>query len=210
MNRIIIEGITGSGKTTLVKLIKKKLCEDDQINLFSISQFYTSTLIYKNRGIDAELKTYNILDNICTLLENFENEYNEYGSIDDTRRFNSLIECFHFEIFAKKYLSDWKLFKSIDTRMNKLGFKIVILYLPEDKIIYNSIISTIKYRNSIKWSNYLHTLGNNDDEIKQYFVNVQNNLLAFAEETMMPVHIISTEKMNWKQYFDEIISFSAN
>lgn len=208
MKRIIIEGITGSGKTTILKLLRNKLIEQDFSNLFLISQFYTNSIIYNSKSNDAETKSYNILENICNIIENYDKLYENYGTKDKKRRFSSILECFHIENFAKKYMKDFQLFKNLDMRIAQLGYKMIILYLPEKDIIERSIISTRIHRNSKKWNDYLINLGNNNEEIKKYFLDVQDSIIFWAKNSIIPYKIISTENMEWEKYIDEIMLFS--
>lgn len=205
MIRLIIEGITGSGKTTISRKIKTGL-SDEMNNMIFLSQFYTSSIGYKevqhvaNQKIDAMIKTVLDLVKCCDL------GYSEYGVYDEKRKINVILECFHIENFAKGYITDEFLWKAIDKVLYELGFKLVILYLPEEEIYERCIESTRKYRSSEKWDQYLLSLGEEKEEIN-YFKEIQNNIMLLSEGTNMEKIIINTSGMEWDKYVKQITHF---
>ena len=207
MKRLIVEGITGSGKTTLLNCLKDKFSQWEELNYLSLSQFYTNGLIYRKTDSSVEMECYHNLNKICDFIEYFDNGYDTYGTKDIKRRIVSVLECFHIENYAKGYMRNKALFKDLDDKMKNRGYKLIILYLPENSVMERSIISTSRYRNSEKWDNYLAALGKDVEEIKEYFIEIQNEILKWADLSSMDKMIISTEDMDWNTYVNDILKF---
>ena len=53
-------------------------------------------------------------------------------------------------------------------------------------------------------NNYFENL---NEEIKEYFIEIQNEILKWADLSSMDKMIISTEDMDWNSYVNDILKF---
>lgn len=207
MLRVILEGITGSGKTTLLHHMLRRMVAAGYSNIYTASQLYTSSLVWREQGAEVQDRIYSIMDNIVRSVETLDRQYAEYGATDPYRSYQSILETFHLENYIKSYYQDEELLMELDQRLYRAGYKVVMLLLPDSAIEERSVHSTRYYRNSVKWDRYLAGLGRNDREIATYFQRLQEALKQECKRTHMEVLTIETQDMDWERYADEIMEF---
>lgn len=203
--RIILEGITGTGKTTLLQHLGKKLIDEEGDNFISFSQFYTSTIGYKIK--EDSIRHMNILssmDSIMELISQYDKLYKNYHTDDDSRKVNAIIESFHFENIAKGLIPE-TFFDKYDLLCSNHDFLLVLLTIPDREILERSILLTKKYRNSKKWNLYLESISDNNIEIEDYFRHMQESFIALYKKSNMKKININTSNMKWNKISDFIL-----
>jgi hypothetical protein len=90
----------------------------------------------------------------------------------------------------------------IDTQLAQLNATIYLFTIePED--IQTRIIDDYE---KAGWKDYLQTLGNNDEEIKEYFVHKQEQLVTLAQRSAIPVVKINSSKLSTNEIFKKVVN----
>ena len=205
MNRIIVEGITGTGKTTILNMYNDitGLEKKDSIIL---SQFYTSSVAFKDETLIAKNKVKKNMKKITGMIIWLDELYELYGNSNYKSKVDVFLETFHIENFIKYNISDYSLFEEIDSLLFQMGFKLIVLYLPENSIKVRSIELTKKHRNSQSWNVYLDDLEKRNGAIN-YFIDIQQRILNLSQHSKLPKMYIDTQNMEWEKYLENILLF---
>lgn len=206
--RIILEGITGSGKTTLFREINKYLPKNGD-NIFSASQFYTSSLIWKNPlKRDANDMAIKIMGKIVDFVTYMDQNFEEYKTDCDDRKLNVLLETFHFENYLRGYLKKIEDFLQFDKELEHLNFKTVLLTISEENILDRAIISTKLVRKSTKWNEYLKSMFNDENQLVEKYIHYQRELTNLMNKTHLNSLILNTDAKEWDTYAKQILEFA--
>lgn len=207
MKRIIIEGITGSGKSTIYKTIVDKLKSSEGSNFLFLNEYMTFRTFEKE--VDIEDSSKNTFTNICSFIHWLTSIYVNADLQNTSRGHNEqlccLMEGFHWNAYARGILSK-ETFCGIENEVNSLGFGIVFLALSESEIKKRSVTETRQYRTS-GWNKYLNTLGNSDDEIAKMFQDRQKRFYDIYSGSKLNKILINTDEKRWDQYAEQIIAF---
>ena len=206
MKRIIIEGITGSGKSTVYKKLIDKLKFVEGSNLLFLNEYITWRTFEKEKDIEASCEeTFtNISGFIRWLTYIFINADLQNTSRGRDEQLCCLMEGFHWNAYARGILSE-KAFHDIENEINNLGFGIVFLVLSESNIKNRSVIETRKFRTR-GWNKYLDSLGNSDDKIAQIFQERQNRYYDIFTCSTSKKILINTDEKRWDDYAEQIIA----
>lgn len=206
MKRIIIEGITGSGKSTVYKKLVDKFKVDEGSNLLFLNEYITWRTFEKEKDIGAscgEIFT-NISVFIRWLTAIFINAGLQNTSRGRDEQLCCLMEGFHWNAYVRGILSE-KAFHNVENEINNLGFEIVFLVLSESNIKNRSVIETRQFRTR-GWNKYLNSLGNSDDEIAQIFQERQNRYYDIYSCSTSKKILINTDEKRWDDYVEQIIA----
>ena len=132
--------------------------------------------------------------------------YELYGNSNYKSKVDVFLETFHIENFIKYNISDYSLFEEIDSLLFQMGFKLIVLYLPENSIKVRSIELTKKHRNSQSWNVYLDDLEKRNGAIN-YFIDIQQRILNLSQHSKLPKMYIDTQNMEWEKYLENILLF---
>lgn len=206
MKRIIIEGITGSGKTTVYKTIVEKFKSSDGSNFLFLNEYITWRTFEKENDIGAVCRE--TFTNISSFIRWLSSIYIN-ADLQNTSRGRSeqlccLMEGFHWNAYARGIISE-EIFREIENEINSLGFGIAFLVLSESEIKKRSVIETRRFRTS-GWNNYLNTLGNSDDEIAKTFQERQRRYYDIYSCSTINKILINTDEKRWDEYAEQIIA----
>jgi deoxyadenosine/deoxycytidine kinase len=216
MKGIIIEGVIGSGKSSVLRLLHQRLSTDrPNSNKFFISEHFTQRaleeLIANNSLSQSIVKKHfkKILQPITNYQEillnsKFANEPQNADLYFTIERFvltmlNS-IPSLQSKEFDKWLIKQLNLFKK-----NKI--KQYILKL-DDEIIYENLLSSLKYRNQ-NWIDFVNTKGG-ADKFSNDLITWQNNILLLADKysRYIDTEIIDANQRNYHIIAEYIYSHS--
>ena len=202
MRGVIIEGVTGSGKTAILRMLRERLSSEEGFQ----SQIFLS-----------ELETDRVFE-----------EQRRSGGLDPKRVLRHSEQLIHgvellnvSVIFERLLLSHLAHSESTDfypldvvrrqfSRLGQLGFIQIVLVIPEDEFA-ERVLSTTQYRGEC-WTEFLISKGKNQAEIVAYFKNWQERLLRNAEAHQDVIQTIFLPVKNkfspsgYQPYCDEIYS----
>lgn len=210
MRRLIIEGITGAGKSTMYKKLVDELGVSFGNNLLALDEYLTWRIFEKQQNIEKFSKeTFDsIINFVSWVTTEYCNAELQNTSKGQDEELCCLIEGFHWNAYVRGVLSKED-FYEIENRLHKMGFEIIFLTLSDDKIRERSVNETRKYR-TIGWSKYLETLGNSDDEISLKFKERQDKFYQVYEQSPLDKIQIRTDEKKWNEYVAQIVMRREN
>ena len=209
MRGIILEGISASGKSTILNLIQKRILEERPAStkLF-ISEHYTQ------RMLEHELEAHNLTSKQVKLhAERIIRNLNVYQSMLDKSKFAErpsgadtfvTIERFLFTFLATQSnkLGPYSVI-DVERQLNKLSkmnIRQYLLVLSEEKL-KEHISRTLTHRNK-QWADYVDKKGGADGIVKES-MEWQENFLKLADKYK---HSIKTEIIPVKDWDYGIIA----
>lgn len=185
---IIIEGLTGAGKSQIISHLKK----NHQVHDFQI--------IYESETFGE------LLDELDSEKSDKEKIYRLYNCLEQIKKYPQqkfILERFHFSYFP--FLNDWKLYEAIDQELKDLNFMIILL-------TYNEVL--IEQR-ALNHQDVLNA--NIQEALLEYFGSKENALAAYKQSqdkrieclkyTKLPHLMMDTSDMKWEEYAEEIFRF---
>lgn len=209
LNGLIIEGISGTGKTTILKSILK----NERYN----SRKVLSTIVYTEHQTQRILEKKEkeksltlddsilLLTDITTHLKKLNNrliERNWEGISSEESGISYILERFHFTHVCHYPHMNWRDVKPIDLDLSCLGGKLCILTVSED-ILSKRLFD----RNNTCWINYLKKFGNTKEEIISYFINQQNQYIKLCKISNLPYIIIDTSNKSKESIVDTVFDY---
>lgn len=212
MRALIIEGITASGKSTILAEVNRKLAElHPQISKTFLSEHYTQRVLEKLRD-EQKLGTRHIrqhLEQITDSLLAYELMYQKSGFASKGKNERTMI-CLLERFILTHLLQYSQYYKFADAiavlkKLQPLQMKQVVLLIPEDEFA-DRIMSTRKYRNH-NWSKYLDTIGT-EDEILVHFRKQQELLLKYSAKMgrYIDTEILEVGKNDIAEIIDQILA----
>ena len=108
-----------------------------------------------------------------------------------------LTHCYHYD-----HLS-WEDLSEIDKRLNGINSKIC-LFIIDDKDIEDRIIND--YNKQWRWD-YLQKYWKDKNEIIEYFIKKQKELIEISKKSCLPVKIINTSEKNIDNVVEDVLNF---
>lgn len=206
MKRLIIEGITGSGKSTVYKKLLDKFKADSGSNLLFLNEYITWRTFEKEKDIKTCCEeTFETISGFMQWLTSiYINADLQNTSRGRDEQLCCLMEGFHWNAYARNVLPE-AAFYDIETKLNQLDFSVVFLVLSDSQITSRSVIETRQFRTS-GWSKYLRTLGNSDDEIARIFKERQDRYHDIYSRSSLNTILINTDEKRWDDYVEQIIA----
>lgn len=208
MKGLILEGIYGSGKSSVMSSLKEKIGDIRSDSCLFFSEVFTQRM--KEHLIDQSpreslLPMKTLVDQITVLSA----LYAQSRMPNDKRRemfsLSYLFESFHLNA-AVRYNLEWEDIAEIDRNLSSEKCKVVFLKIPEDQIKARSIVMTRQTRDP-EWSEYLQTHYKMlDDDLADKFMDMQRKMEALLGKTTMPVSILDTGNMNWDQISEKTLA----
>ena len=207
MKRLIIEGITGTGKSTVYEKVADRLHTLSGGNLLFLNEYITWRIFEKENNIEQSCKETFI--NISGFIDWLTSSYISANLQNTSRGLKEqpccLMEGFHWNAYARDILSK-SIFYDVEDRLNRLGFSIVFLALSENQIKNRSVIQTRQFRTN-GWNKYLETLGSSDDEIALVFKERQKRYCDIFANSSLNKILINTDEKRWDDYTEQIITW---
>lgn len=188
MRRLIIEGVTGAGKSSVINCLKESPMLK---NALFVSEDHTLGELFSELQNDSISPNKHLrrLDKVLIELESVE------GSI--------VLERFHHSYYALGL--DWKILRAIDERLVQFKFKTALLDMPESEFTKRSLKRV--ERKSEEWEQgFLKLYGNQKSAIEAFKESQQRRKDALKLSNLK-CQVFSTMEMDWARTSREILSF---
>lgn len=198
MRGVIIEGVTGSGKSATYERLKRGFDQDSGLLL---SQVFTQRLLehLPRRSASDVLM---LCDNYVSFLESIQALYESSVFVTHPRkeslRFSFIFESFHMNHILEFGLGDKQIFGPLEKRLRNIGTTVVMLKIPEDRILERSIRRTRQSR-SARWLQYQMAFGMTDDELATRYKLQQRELEQWVVDSRLPHVVVDTSEEDWEQ-----------
>jgi thymidylate kinase len=188
--KVIIEGLTGAGKTHIVSTIKQ---------------------IYENSG--SELKIFYEEETFGELIEDLvKNQLNDFqrcyrlrdilNDIDKKEK-NILLERFHLSHYV--FMPDWELFREIDKLLTENNFKMILLFYDES-LFEERALRRVDMQGTSWTEDTVFYWGSVKKAMEAYKLSQQRRIDCL-NLTALPYLKINTTLMDWEKYSLEILNF---
>lgn len=184
MGVLIVEGLTGTGKTSTIEAFRKIATFEHVDESVTFGDFVTDF------SADSQGASSRAHSRMAAILEKIEN---------DNRPLNYVLERFHFSQLALG--SDWRWYRSIDQRCAALGARVAVLVLPSHQIARRSLYRA-EHENR-DWQNLIARDGSERNALLALQAAQSARLMAIDESDLERRTIDTSEKM-WPRYADEI------
>jgi hypothetical protein len=200
---VIVDGVSGTGKTTLFNALKASRALASVESTYNLSQVYTLRVARPER---AEKLAYDIVRQLEELHAYYsESEFSQ--RVDGRGDFRFLFEGFHHHL-ALDYLpeSSRKAFvRAIDERLVALGARLVALYVPRERML-DTVRLTLRYRGE-KWRRYIMQFGDTEEQIAALHQARQDEYLEMVDQSPLPVLRLETSGRDWPSMVGRIEEF---
>lgn len=201
---LIIEGIPGTGKTTLLKKMRqtnmgeKLACSSS----FVFSEEITQRVLEKqfNKGATNKSHHLELLEEIILPMENYKTRLLNRGW--DELHFYYILERFHLTHASYYSYLDWEDLETIDWRLKKLGAKACLLTMKEEVFIERIID-----RRGMAWHIYLSRYGETEKEIVKHYMRQQDQLIYLLSKTNLPTLVIDTTHISPEKTYKKALDF---
>lgn len=187
MRGIIIDGVTASGKTSVLKILKQSLeASKPEMSKIFLSEHYTQRML-EHKKESGDLCFNDVKIHINEIL----NSLKVYDAMLKKSKFNNdprgaellvVLERFFLTHMIELNLNneEEKYLLNIYNELEEYNVKQFLLVIPEE-LMRDRIMSTLKYRNEY-WEQFLYSLGKTEDDIVKYFIDWQRKMLSKTEE----------------------------
>jgi len=208
---LIIEGIPGSGKTSILKTItndKGFLAKTDGSYII-LNEFQTQRvleqkdkdgILTKKDNIELLQSHLNYLSDLNTRL--VEAEWCRKNQAGHT--IHVIFERFHLtHLFYYSHII-WEDIASFDEILRNLNFKLCALTAGREALA-DRLFEQRKEDN--QWNNFIKRFGNSTEKIVDFFIRQQESLMQGYENSVLPKIIIDTSNKEIFQTTDEVLDF---
>ena len=179
MSGIILEGVTGVGKSSTIKALRSlapfELVDEEATFGDFMTEFSADTDA-------ASEKARKRLEEILTWIER-----------EKPKKY--VLERFHFSQIALG--SEWQWYREIDRRCAALGIKVVVLVLPEERLLSRSLYRS--EHNGTDWQNFIQRYGSEVKALHAIRLSQQMRLDAIEQSELTGV-LIDTTGEDWNAY----------
>lgn len=189
MKNIIIEGVSGSGKTTILKEITKIL-NSNKIN----HKIFSEDITFGDFMTEIkENKTKNKLFRL--------HEIN--NKIKETNDKVIILERFHLSYYA--ITGNWEQYKIIDEYLAENNFVLILLSY-NNNFIFDRAINHFDIKDKVLLDDFINYFGSFDNMLKSYEES-QNRRLNALNKTKLKYLNIDTSERKWDKYLSKIYNF---
>ena len=189
MSVLIIEGVTGAGKTSTIEALKSVATFELIDEQATLNDFVTE--FFANPDAAASLAR----ERMTAILDRIE-------STSRSERY--LIERFHFSQLALG--SEWKWYCGINRRCAALECRVVVLVIPDPAIAERSLYREEYGGND--WQKLIEHYGSEENALRQ-LRRAQAARLEAIEESRLEYLELETGEKTWKRYAVEIAAWSG-
>ncbi|MBL7995343.1 hypothetical protein JNM05_08215 [bacterium] len=204
MAGLVLEGIVGSGKTSVMHYVRKYFVEQNCSTLI-LTEDDTEGPMEPFRS-SSPLESISHLNRLLSIIETIH-------AIQKPTHAKPLHELFFvFERFHLSHcvdiagLENFHLYSDIDRRLNTFCAKLVVLSVPESDIKERSVVTTKQHRHE-KWGRYLNQIAPTDEGVARHYLAQQENLLTLCQKSGIPSMVVDTADRDWLDISNHIIDF---
>jgi thymidylate kinase len=185
---IIIEGLTGAGKSQIISQLKK-ISQENILDQYEI--------IYENDTFGE------LLAEIKEKKTDKEKLFRLNNCLDKIRKGSGkfILERFHFSYYP--FINNWELYREIDQELKDLNFMLILLTYQEELL----------EERAVKHRDVLNSTGSK--ALIEYFGSLEKAISAYKESqgkrieclkyTKLPYVEIDTSEMKWQNYVGKIL-----
>ncbi len=206
---LIIEGISGTGKTTVLKelLRSNQYLNRKYLSSLVLSEHHTQRVLEKkdHEGTITPDDNINLLMSIVHILKVFSDGLNHRDWISQDyveHRFIYILERFHFTHVYQYEHMNWELAKPIDNELHNLGAKLCILTVNDIQLR-----ERLFRRKNPCWMKYLKKFGATEEEIVARFMRDQEKILEMSKDSALPTIIVDTSSIDNRSVTKQIMDF---
>lgn len=201
---LIIEGIPGTGKTSLLKKLRQTdigerlACRSD----FVFSEEITQRVLEKkfNEGTINKRHHLELLEDILSPLESYKSKLLNRGWRET--QFYYILERFHLTHAIYYPYLVWDDVENIDDRLNDLAAKICLLTMKEDVFI-----ERIVRRRGTPWRKYISRYGKTEKDIVNHYIRQQKELIYLTSKSKLPTLVIDTTHISSEETYKKVLDF---
>jgi len=204
---LILEGISGTGKTTILQeLVKaRRFVSRDYPSSFILSEHHTQRVLEKKEhetGLKPE-DNIALLDSHVSTVEMLDSRMKTMGWYKRgtvAMRIPYVFERFHLSHINHYHHLKWRHIRDVDERLAHLNCGICLLVMDEASIRER----TLK-RDNLEWGKYIKKVGDKDEKVIKYFMQQQEKLLELTRKSSLPSYVINTSRMSVKETVEIIL-----
>ncbi|MDQ3944684.1 MAG: hypothetical protein M3357_05950 [Actinomycetota bacterium] len=205
---LILDGVTGTGKSTLFRCLRSHPCFTDVDSAVFLSQSYTLRVAPGDR-IEG------LLDDVLGQLEMLHGhrEASGFARREDGRADVSfLFEGFHHYAALEHVEPEDRLrfAGDFEARLGPLGAKLVALSVSPEAVLERCVRSTLRHRGS-GWRQFLTRFGDTEEDVAAYYRERQRHFLALVKTSTLPVLHVDTSDVSrpgeWRAVAETIAGF---
>ena len=190
MKHVIIEGVTGSGKTSILKRLQLLLGD----RALPIDESYTLGLIMEQVKDDDWISDpqFDALDSVLARMEQHQREH---------RPEILLVERFHLTPYA--LFPYWKYYDKYDKELAAMPTALILLTFPDELVEERSIdrVDEPEYADTM-----IEYYGSRSSAIEAVNLS-QHRRIDALKKTRLPFLQIDTQKQDWDGYGDAILEY---
>lgn len=201
---MILEGIAGSGKTSVLRYLKKRAAETEDSWLV-LNECLTERALEPLRSADLEksLRHLNAVVSVIDALDHLSSAVpkrfqNQTRYLMERLHFSHCLDVGGFDLFDA--------YEALDRRMYELGARTVLLTVQQDKIMERSVTSTKTYRPA-SWANYLQSIADSDEGVAEYYSRQQEFFIGLCRRSVAASMIVDATNGDWEDLSFQIMDF---
>ncbi len=206
---LIVEGICGTGKTTLIQALTKSasFVQKSYLSSIVISEHHTSRILERKLSGEGLTPDYH-LEVLEFYVQFFEKVHERSSQMDWSARNRTnhhlpfLLERFHLtHVFH--YGLPWEHVQAIDERLAKINCKLCVLEVDETDMEQRIILE----RHNEGWQKLLHQFGNSNAEIVDYYKKQQDLFFSLLQRTKLEWLKINSSEANVDEMIPRVMAF---
>jgi thymidylate kinase len=209
---LIVEGIPGTGKTTLIREIQRmeRFVARQAVSFLLFGEEMTQrTLEWKT--LQGTLKPddhFALFDELLMLLEQQQIRFHERGwkGENASQQFLYLLERFHLTHTTYYPYLEQADFTQVEERLLKVGARGCLLVM-EPSVMRQRIIDSRPYPG---WRAYIARYGADEKAIIEHYIRQQNAMLERAKQSRLSWLVLDTSQMNWVELAPRILAHWLN